>query len=197
MITASKATLQALGHSSQKTVSVKIRIHKDLRQTIDFVNTVQAAGVDFITIHGRTRSTPSSIPVDLSSIKLVADHISVPKLCNGDIFTLADAAEFVEKTRVDGVMAARGLLQNPALFSGYESCPWEAVEVFMNKVVRAPIPYKLVVHHLSEMCGSDRSQCGEKLLSKEERKLMMECGSMIELMEFLDEVKGIRRLGDV
>jgi tRNA-dihydrouridine synthase 4 len=44
-------------------------------------------------------------------------------------------------------MSARALLANPALFAGYEACPWEAVELFMNKVVKAPLPFKLVQHH--------------------------------------------------
>ncbi len=173
---------------------MKIRIHKDLRETVDFVRTVEAAGVDFITVHGRTRSTPSSQAVDLEAIKLVASHITVPTLSNGDVFSLSDAKLHVEKTGVDGVMAARGLLQNPALFRGDEGCPWEAVERFMGQVVRRPLPFKLVVHHLSEMMGSDRSQCRSTLLTKEERMEMMGCDNMVELMDFLDGVREVRRL---
>jgi tRNA-dihydrouridine synthase 4 len=194
LIASAKSSLDALGYEGKKTVSVKIRIHKDLRETVDFVRTVEEAGVDFITIHGRTRSTPSSKPVDLEAIKLVAEHTTVPTLSNGDIFALDDVRAHVEKTGVDGVMAARGLLENPALFRGDVSCPWEAVERFMGNVVRAPVPFKLVVHHLSEMVGSDRSQCGRTLLSKEERREMMGCGSMVELIDFLDEVREVRRL---
>jgi tRNA-dihydrouridine synthase 4 len=96
-------------------------------------------------------------------------------------------------------MSARGILQNPALFAGHESCPWEAVEIFLNKVVKAPIPFKLVVHHLSEMVGTDHqggTVGGGKgtLLTKEERMAMMECGNMIELMDYLDEIREINRL---
>ena len=178
---------------------MKIRIHKDLRETVDFVRTVQAAGVDFITIHGRTRSMRSSELVILEGVKLVAEHITVPKLSNGDVFTLADARSHTEITGVDGVMSARGLLENPALFKGFEGCPWEAVEVFMNKVVKAPIPFKLVVHHLSEMVGSDRmtGTVGGgpgTLMTKEERMQLMDCGSMLELMDWLDDVREVRRL---
>jgi len=166
------------------------------RETVDFIKTVEAAGADFLTIHGRTRSTPSSHPVSLSSISLLAHHTSLPTLSNGDVFTLSDAISHSKTTGVDGVMSARGLLQNPALFKGYESCPWEAVELFMNRVVRAPIPFKLVVHHLSQMCGSDRKMVGlgGTLLNKRERAEMMECGSMVQLIDFLDNVKGVKRL---
>ena len=197
MITAAKTTIHDQGHAS-KTVSVKIRIHKDLRETVDFIRTVEGVGVDFITIHGRMRSTPSSAPVNLEAIKMLAGLTTVPTLSNGDVFTLRDAHDHARVTHVDGVMSARGLLQNPALFKGYESCPWEAVEVFMNRVVKAPIPFKLVVHHLSEMCGSDHTQSqatGGTLLMKEDRRRMMACGNMVELLDFLDEVRNLRRFG--
>lgn len=205
LVTSAKQALQSLNHHD-KTVSVKIRVHKDLRETVDFVRTVQEAGVDFITIHGRMRHTPSSKPVNLGAIRLVAEHCSVPTISNGDVFSLQDVHMHVEATKVDGVMAARGLLQNPGMFGEFkdgggdarglagEGCQWEVVERFMSEVVRRPVPFKLVVHHLSEMVGSDRSQKGTTLLTKEERKSMMECGSMVELIDFLDEIRAVRRL---
>lgn len=198
MIKEAKSSLQREGFEGKKTVSVKIRIHKDLRDTIDFINTVQAAGVDFITIHGRMRSTPSSNPVNLEAIKLLTSHTTVPTISNGDVFTLADATAITSYTGVDGVMSARGILQNPALFAGFDACPWEAVETFMNEVVTAPIPFKLVVHHLSEMVGSDRpgGQVGGgtgPLLTKEQRLEMMSCQSMLALLDFLDGLKDVRR----
>lgn len=203
MVTSSKSALASLGLASKKTVSVKIRIHKDLRHTIDFVKTVQEAGVDFITIHGRMRSTRSSDPVNLEAIKLVGEHVRCPKLSNGDVWTRADARRHVEETGVDGVMAARGILENPAMFDGEgrgdRGCPWEAVEVFMGRVVRAPVPWKLVVHHLSEMVGSDRvtgTVGGGRgtLVTKEERMGLMGCESMLEVVDWLDGVKEVRRL---
>jgi tRNA-dihydrouridine synthase 4 len=191
----------SLGYQDQKIISVKIRIHKDLRQTIDFIKTVEAAGVDFITIHGRMRSTPSSQPVNLEAIKLLTEHTTVPTLSNGDVFTLADAKEHVKATGVDGIMSARGILENPAVFSASHStasgCTWDVVETFMNNVIRAQIPFKLVVHHLSEMCGSDHSQRGKTLLTKEERGRLMEYTGLGEVIDFLDEVRetegGLRR----
>lgn len=199
MVKEAKSALKRNGFEGRKTVSVKIRIHKDLRDTIDFIKTVQAVDVDFLTIHGRMRSTPSSHPVNLEAIKILTSHTTVPTLSNGDVFTLADAKLHSEVTGVDGVMSARGILQNPALFAGFDSCPWEAVETFMNKVTKAPIPFKLVVHHLSEMVGSDRAggQLGGgtgPLLSKEQRIEMMACQSMLDLMDFLDGVRDVRRM---
>ena len=198
MVKEAKSALHREGYEGKKTVSVKIRVHKDLRDTIDFIKTVQATGVDFLTIHGRMRSTPSSHPVNLEAIKLLTSHTTIPTLSNGDIFTLSDAKAHTAHTGVDGVMSARGILQNPALFAGFENCPWGAVETFINKVVKAPIPFKLVVHHLSEMVGTDRAggQVGGgtgPLLSKDQRMEMMGCQSMLELLDFLDSVGEVRR----
>lgn len=58
--------------------------------------------------------------------------------------------------KLRGIMSARALLANPALFAGYEACPQEAVELFLNKVVRAPLPLKLVQHHCT---SSSPSRC--------------------------------------
>ncbi|KAE8445820.1 hypothetical protein EG329_012878 [Mollisiaceae sp. DMI_Dod_QoI] len=195
MVSSAKSTLESLGLADKKTVSIKIRVHKDLRETVDFVRTVQEAGVDFITIHGRMRSTPSSQPVNHDAIKLVAEHITIPKLSNGDVFTLSDAKEHAKFTGVDGVMSARGLLENPALFRGYENCPWEAVETFMERVIRAPLPFKLVVHHFGEMGGSDRSQRGKTLFRKEERAKLMACEDMMELIDWFQEMKEQKQRG--
>jgi tRNA-dihydrouridine synthase len=39
---------------------------------VDFVRAAESAGVDFITVHGRTRKMKSTEPVDLEGIKLVS-----------------------------------------------------------------------------------------------------------------------------
>ncbi|KAF8847807.1 FMN-linked oxidoreductase [Acephala macrosclerotiorum] len=197
MVSSAKTTLKDLGYEGKKTISVKIRVHKDLRETVDFVRAIEKAGADFVTIHGRLRSTPSSQPVNLEAIKLVAEHISVPTLSNGDVFTVADAKEYAKFTSVDGVMSARGLLENPALFRGDENCPWEVVKTFMERVMRAPLPFKLVVHHLGEMGGSDRSQKGKTLFSKEERAELMGCEGMVELIDWYEEMRERKGIGSV
>ncbi|KAJ0121228.1 tRNA-dihydrouridine synthase 4 [Diaporthe amygdali] len=170
-----------------RSVSVKIRVHKDLRKTMDFIETVignsQDRNIDFLTIHPRTRNTPSTTPINLEALELLTNKYGdqLPILVSGDVFSMgslpyASPLPSVEiegsikphLPKLAGLMSARALLANPALFAGYESCPWEAVQLFMNKVVRAPLPLKLVQHHLGEMCGpgygpDKRSLLNEKL----------------------------------
>jgi len=183
-----------------RSVSVKIRVHQDLRRTVDFLDTVvghpQARGVDFLTIHPRTRRTPSSEPVNVEALQVLVEKYgdTLPILLSGDVFglgalpvsspLLAGGGPAVPK--LAGLMAARALLANPALFAGADRCPWEAVERFMNRVARAPLAVKLVQHHISEMTGPGMGPDKRALLSRRERAEMMGCASMCDLIDFLD-----------
>ncbi|KAG8165406.1 hypothetical protein KVR01_005681 [Diaporthe batatas] len=187
-----------------RSVSVKIRVHKDLRKTMDFIETVignpQDRNIDFLTIHPRTRSTPSTTPINLEALEILTNKYGgqLPILVSGDVFSMgslpyasplpgAEGSTKPHLPKLAGLMSARALLANPALFAGYEACPWEAVELFMNKVVRAPLPLKLVQHHLGEMCGPGYGPDKSSLLNKKERVEMYNCANMFELIDFLDE----------
>ncbi|ORY57526.1 dihydrouridine synthase 4-like protein [Pseudomassariella vexata] len=200
-----------------RSVSVKIRVHKDLRKTMDFITTVignpHNRNVDWLTIHPRTRSTPSTSPINLEALSILTEKFGpqLPILVSGDVFTLATlpytshlldslpiftskAADTTPSTKpyipkLAGLMSARALLANPALFAGHETCPWEAVDVFLNKVARAPLPLKLAVHHINEMCGPGYGPDKRALLSKKERMKLNECGSWIDVLDYLDEVR--------
>ena len=94
-------------------VSIKIRIQADIKKTIEFVKRAEKVGVEFITVHGRTKKQKNSDPVDYEAIKLIVDNLSIPVIANGDIFNIKQANTVAEFTGVKGVMSARGLLENP------------------------------------------------------------------------------------
>lgn len=208
-----------------RSVSVKIRVHSDLRRTVDFVATVlgdAAAGrrhVDWLTIHPRTRATPSSAPINLEALELLTETFGkrLPILVSGDVFTLgtlpytshlldavptlttraeAEADTGVAPPRklphlphLAGLMSARALLANPALFAGHETCPWEAVDVFLDRVAKAPLPFKLGVHHLTEMTGPGYGPDKKSLLSKKERGKLVDCSNWIDVLDCLEELR--------
>ena len=72
------------------------------RETEEFVKRALSVGVDFITVHGRTRRQKSTEPVSLEGMKLVKEVSTVPVLANGDVFTMQDANDIVAATGVDG-----------------------------------------------------------------------------------------------
>ena len=180
MVRAAKALLAPLG----KSVSVKIRIAKDLGKTKRWVEIVEAAGVDYVTVHGRTRSQRSSTPPDYGAVAEVKACARVPVVANGDAYTLAGVREIAEKTGVDGVMAARGLLENPALFAGYEVTPVECVRLFLGYAIRCPIPFELVRHHVCDMTAKMEG------MGKREKRALMECRDLLELVDWVDEKWG-------
>ncbi|GAM26310.1 hypothetical protein SAMD00019534_094850 [Acytostelium subglobosum LB1] len=113
-------------------LSIKIRIQPDLNKTVELARQAEAAGVSWLAVHGRTSQQRSSHPVDYDAIKLVKESVSIPVFANGDIFTLRQAEEIRDRTGVNGVMSARGILCNPALFKGYDVTPPECVKDFMD-----------------------------------------------------------------
>lgn len=200
---------------------------------MDFINTVLGPEhdrhIDFLTIHPRTRSTPSTLPINLEALEILTSTFGdkVPILLSGDVFALNalpfssplhptaattqtanitpdgpnqeprdPEAETGVKLRnlpkLAGLMSARALLANPALFAGHASCSWEAVEMFMANVARSPLPHKLVVHHLTEMCGPGMGRDKGALLSRRERVAMGACTNMCDLVDFLDDKIGVR-----
>jgi tRNA-dihydrouridine synthase 4 len=97
-------------------VSVKIRLRNDMRDTIDLVKRAAAVGVSYVSVHGRRTSERRS-PVRIDELRTVKELSPVPIVANGDLFAPGDIVKMVNATGVDGVMCARGLLANPALFA--------------------------------------------------------------------------------
>lgn len=159
-------------------IETKIRVHDDINETIEFVKMVEKAGADFITVHGRTKNTRSSQPPNYEKIKIIKENVKIPVIANGDCFSLKDAYKIQELTKCDGIMAVRGLLHNPALFAGFDKCPWGAVEKFWVYSTNYGLPYRLTQHHLSCMM--------EGLIERKKLTELNECNNLIELLEWFD-----------
>lgn len=101
-------------------------------------------------------------------------------LANGDAYTLTGAHEIAAKTGVDGVMAARGILENPGMFTGEDFVTPDCMMGFLEWTVRCPIPFPLVLHHVSEMVG--KMEGTTKKLKRE----VMECHDLIDLIDFME-----------
>lgn len=154
-------------------------------ETIRFIKIVEAAGVDYITIHGRLRNQRSSTPPNFEAIKMLRTQTTLPVLANGDVYTLEDAHRITKETGVDGVMAARGLLENPALFAGFDKTPTEAVSQFIHYAVQGGMRHELVVHHFGKMMT--------KQSTKRERAGLATCNDMVDVVDWLDNREKLQR----
>lgn len=99
----------------QNPLTVKIRTGWDKEHIVasEIAKTIEEAGADMITVHGRTREDFYSGQVDLETIKKVKEEVNIPVIGNGDIKSIEDAKKMFEYTKVDGIMIGRGTLGEP------------------------------------------------------------------------------------
>ncbi len=103
---------------SGKIITVKIRT--GLKEGDDIAREVsimaESAGASLITIHGRVREKYYSGEPDYKAIEKAKKSVKIPIVANGGIFSVSDADLMMERTGADGVMLARGGIENPFLF---------------------------------------------------------------------------------
>ncbi len=75
----------------------------------------EQAGVQMITVHGRTRCQFYEGKADWRAIHAVRDVISIPLVANGDVLTRDDAIAIIEASGADAVMVGRGSYGQPWL----------------------------------------------------------------------------------
>ncbi len=103
-------------NSKKKYTSAKIRIGVVEKKPIEISKVVEACGVDFICVHGRTRAGGYKSEVDYGAIKDIKSSVKVPIIANGDIKDLAKAKEVLEFTKANGLMIGRGAIGKPWIF---------------------------------------------------------------------------------
>ena len=115
------AIIRAMKSVTTKPVSVKIRLGwSDPTDCFAFAKVLEDAGVDLITVHGRTKAQGYSGESDWDMIRQLKEKVSIPVLANGDIFTAPLIVKALEETKCDGVLIARGALGNPWIFAQVE-----------------------------------------------------------------------------
>ncbi|BGP19945.1 hypothetical protein JCM10213_006721 [Rhodosporidiobolus nylandii] len=176
-----RSTKQRLGWDFP--VAVKIRVDDDPSRTEELVSNIIAAGADILTVHGRTRHQSSAgHPVSHERIAFAASLTkgAIPVVANGDVFTKKDADEMRRRTGVQGVMSARGLLANPALFAGYSETPVEAIQAFVSHCTSFGLIFPLFHRHMSYMLES-------RFQNRRDRVLFNSLPSYAGVMDWLEE----------
>ena len=109
--------VQAVKDGCSKPVSVKFRLGytADEINFVEFGQKMQEAGAEFITIHGRTRSQMYSGHAGWAKIRLLKENIDIPVFANGDICSIEDAIECLEKSEADGIAIGRGAMGDATL----------------------------------------------------------------------------------
>lgn len=128
-------------YSNKRYTSVKIRLGFSEKYPEKIVLSVHDR-VDFISIHGRTRSGGYSSKVDYEAIKNAKQCSKVPVFANGDITSFQKAKEVKELTKCEGLMIGRGAIGNPWIFHQIKTNSSE-----VSKSLKKQIVFK----HLDEM----------------------------------------------
>ena len=96
-------------------VTLKMRLGWDdaSRNAPELARRAAAAGVQLITVHGRTRCQFYNGSADWAAIHAVKQAASIPVVVNGDVTSFAAAVEALAKSGADAVMVGRGAQGRP------------------------------------------------------------------------------------
>ena len=99
-------------------VTVKIRTgtSPDQKNASVISKIAEDAGIQAITIHGRTRECKFVGAVEYDTIAQVKEQVSIPVIANGDIDSPQTAKSVLDYTKADAVMIGRAAQGRPWLF---------------------------------------------------------------------------------
>lgn len=176
-------------------ISVKTRLGwASEDEILRFAPLLEQAGVDALTIHGRTKKQGYSGQANWEMIGKVKKLINIPVIANGDIRNSEDIKKCLEITGADGVMIGRGALGNPWVFERNKE---KGISNKINNELKEVVLRHAELHlaHYGEEFGLKTFR--KHLLYyfkgffgvKELRQKLVKVENIVELKKILDQIK--------
>lgn len=113
------AMIEATVAATTVPVTLKMRLgwDDDSLNAPELAKRAEAAGVQMVVVHGRTRCQFYEGVADWQAVKAVAESVDIPVIVNGDIEDGLSAKRALKESNADGVMLGRALTGRPWLIS--------------------------------------------------------------------------------
>ena len=139
--------LDAVVRAVDVPVTLKMRTgwNRDNKNAVKLARVAQSAGIQMLTVHGRTRADGYTGEAEYETIAAVKAAVKIPVVANGDITTPERARQVLDATGADAVMIGRAAQGRPWIF--------REVEHFLATGTHLPPPrvdeiHQLLVAHL-------------------------------------------------
>ena len=105
-----------LPHGVPVTLKMRTGWNAGHKNAVTIAKAAQDAGVQMLTVHGRTREQGYKGNAEYDTIAAVKQSVSIPVVANGDITTPEKAREVLRLTGADAIMIGRAAQGRPWIF---------------------------------------------------------------------------------
>jgi tRNA-dihydrouridine synthase B len=180
--------IEAVTNAVDVPVTLKTRLGWDdnLLNAPQIARSAQDAGVQMVTIHGRTRCQFYKGKSNWAAIRGVCDAVSIPVIANGDIIDTWSAKQALQKSGANGVMVGRGA----------QGRPWALAQIAHDifglgapKIPKGNSLIDLISEHYEEMLNFYGTILGNRVSRKHLGWYMDDIGTSRELRRAIQTEK--------